>query len=71
MLLVRLIVACVMLSTWWPASARSQEPPPAADDSPQVLSGTVEEADGGRVVVNRAVLGKPAELRTFLITGET
>lgn len=68
--LLKSVLACVMLAAWWPASARSQEPPPA-EDNLQILSGSVEEVDGSRIVVNRAVLGRPAELRTFQITGET
>lgn len=68
--LLKSVLACALLSAWWPASARSQEPP-STEDSVQILSGIVEEVDGSRIVVNRAVLGKPAELRTFMITGET
>jgi hypothetical protein len=37
----------------------------------QFVSGTIARVEEGRIVVNRAVLGKPAELRTFLITSET
>ena len=65
----KFVWACVLLSAWWPASARSQEPN-AQEADVQILSGSVEEFDGSRIVVNRAVLGRPAELRTFTINGE-
>ena len=48
-----------------------QEPPPAADTQYEFVSGTIADLPPGRIVVNRAVLGKPPENHTFLMTGET
>lgn len=42
-----------------------------AEPAPEFVSGTVVELPPGKIVVNRAVLGKPAENRTFLIDGQT
>jgi hypothetical protein len=49
----------------------AQEPPPATDSNYEFVSGTITELPPGRIIVNRAVLGKPPEDRTFLITSET
>jgi hypothetical protein len=48
-----------------------QEPAPSVEPNYEFVSGTVADLPPGRIVVNRAVIGKPAENRTFLITGET
>ena len=47
------------------------EPAPAAEPSYEFVSGTIMELPSGRIVVNRAVIGKPPENRSFLITSET
>lgn len=50
----------------------SQEPaPPSAEAPYEFVSGTVAELPPGKIVVNRALLGKPAENRTFVLTNET
>ncbi len=48
------------------AAASAQQP-----EAPEFVSGTVAELPPGKIVVNRAVLGKPAEYHTFLVTNET
>lgn len=48
-----------------------QEQSPPAVTQYEFLSGTVTELPPGKIVVNRAVLGKTAENYTFLITAET
>jgi hypothetical protein len=49
-----------------------QDPEPTPPDTPlEFVSGTVSDLPSGRIVVNRAVLGKPPEDRTFLVTNET
>jgi hypothetical protein len=45
-----------------------QEPAPEGN---AIVSGTVTDLQTSKIVVNRAVLGKPPEERTFLITSET
>jgi hypothetical protein len=47
------------------------EPEPPAEAPYEFVSGTVVEMSGGKIVVNRAVPGKPAENLAFTITGET
>ena len=49
----------------------AQDPPPPTEQNYEFVSGTITDLPPGRIVVNRAVIGKPAEDRTFLITGET
>jgi hypothetical protein len=44
--------------------------PSAPEPDYEFVSGTIAELPAGKIVVNRAGLGKP-ELRTFLITEET
>ena len=54
------------------ASGLPQEEPVAPAEAPyEFVSGTVVELTGGRIVVNRAVPGKPAENHTFSINGDT
>jgi hypothetical protein len=53
-------------------AALSQEPNSPAPDAPlEFVSGTISDLPAGKIVVNRAVLGKPAENRTFVLTSET
>jgi hypothetical protein len=49
----------------------AQEPAPTAEPSYEFVSGTITDLPSGRIVVNRALIGKPPENRTFLITGDT
>jgi hypothetical protein len=65
------IVFLFALFAWPSAPVRSQEQSPAPDANYEIVSGTVTDLPAGRIVVNRAVLGKPPEERTFLITGQT
>jgi hypothetical protein len=46
-----------------------QEPP--AETPSDFLSGTVVDLPAGKIVVNRAVVGKPPENYTFTVTSET
>jgi hypothetical protein len=48
-----------------------QDEPAPAEAPYEFVSGTVVDLSGGKIVVNRAVPGKPAENHTFTITGET
>ena len=48
-----------------------QEQPPAAEPNYEFVSGTITELPPGRIVVNRALLGRPPENRTFLMNAET
>lgn len=45
--------------------------PPATEPADAFFSGTVTEFSGDHVSVNRTVLGKNSETRTFAITPET
>jgi hypothetical protein len=67
---IRTVVVCLLLACVAPAG-QPQEPPPAGVAEPEFFSGTIVDLPSGRIVVNRAVIGKAAESRTFLITGET
>ena len=53
------------------ASAASQEPEPAPEAGYEFVSGTIAELPPGKIVVQRTVLGKSAERRTFTITSAT
>lgn len=52
------------------APAQEQTPEPA-EPGFEFVSGTVADLPPGKIIVNRAVLGKPAEMRTFTITPDT
>jgi hypothetical protein len=65
------IVLLLALMAWPSVRLNAQEQEPAPDADYEFVSGTVSELAQGRIVVNRAVLGKPPENRTFLITPET
>ena len=64
------VVVCLYLS-FAGEVIPAQDPPPATEQNYEFVSGTITELPPGRIVVNRAVIGKPAENRTFLITAET
>jgi hypothetical protein len=67
---IRTVLVCMMLSlAGWAMTAQEQAPP--TDTNYDFVSGTITELPPGKIVVNRAVRGKPPEDRTFLITGET
>ena len=61
----------ILLSAFTLAGVCQQPDPRAAEAPLEFVSGTVSELPPGRIVVNRAVLGKPAENRAFLVSGET
>lgn len=68
--LARIILALALLG----AAADAQDPKQGASPSEanyEFFSGAVAELPEGKVTVSRAVLGKPAENRTFLINGDT
>ena len=67
--LLKVVLTCALMA-WSPGfvSGQDQEPAPGSND---FVSGTVVELPPGRIVINRAVPGKPPENRTFLITSET
>jgi hypothetical protein len=48
-----------------------EEPPPPAEAPYEFVSGTVVDMSGGKIVINRAVPGKPAENHTFTVNAET
>jgi hypothetical protein len=52
-----------------PQFANAQEE--SEESNSEFISGTIAELPEGRIVVNRAVLGRPPEHRTFLITADT
>ena len=50
----------------------SQDPNSPVQEAPlEFVSGTISDLPPGKIVVNRAVLGKPPENRAFLLTNET
>jgi len=53
------------------APTRAQNAPPATQPADAFFSGTVVEFADDHVSVNRIVLGKNSETRTFAITPET
>jgi hypothetical protein len=50
---------------------QAQEQSPAAEPDYEFVSGTITELPAGAIVVNRALLGKPPENRTFIVNSET
>ncbi|MDZ4801763.1 MAG: hypothetical protein SGI92_26700 [Bryobacteraceae bacterium] len=62
-----LLLACAVSAS----PVQQEEPPPPTDSPYEFVSGVVSELPPGKIVVNRAVLGKPAENRTFLIGPDT
>lgn len=67
---LRTAVACLLLMMSM-APVCAQEPTPAAEPEHEFVSGSVSELSPGRIVVNRAVIGKPPEDRAFLINADT
>lgn len=67
---IRTAVVCAFLLMNCEAT-RAQDQAPPVEGNYEFVSGTVTELPPGKIVVNRAVLGKPAENRVFLITSET
>jgi hypothetical protein len=67
--LTRVVIIFALAAPLICRSGQDQEPVPDGDY--EFVSGTVSELPPGKIVVNRAVLGKPAENRAFLITGVT
>jgi hypothetical protein len=62
----------VLALTGHPALPFAQDEPEAPAEAPyEFVSGTVVDLSGGKVVVNRAIPGKPAENHTFSITPDT
>jgi hypothetical protein len=73
---VKTLVACLLLLVaCWAATAQEQPPAPAPTPAPEAtnefVSGTITDLPPGKIVVSRAVLGKPPEDRTFLINADT
>lgn len=66
-------VLAVLFTAASPSFARPQDPTDQAakPDADTFFSGNVVEIAADHVTVSRAVLGKPAEKRTFKITPET
>jgi hypothetical protein len=62
-----LLLACVV----WASPLQQEEPPVPTDTPYEFVSGVISELPPGKIVVNRAVLGKPPENRTFSIGPET
>ncbi|MBC8167467.1 MAG: hypothetical protein H7Y20_16555 [Bryobacteraceae bacterium] len=53
------------------AMPAQDEPAPPSEPPYEFVSGIISELPAGKIVVNRAVLGKPPENRTFTITADT
>jgi hypothetical protein len=53
------------------SALRAVEQDPPAEAPSDFVSGTVVDFQAGRLVVNRAVAGQPAENHTFSLTPET
>lgn len=51
--------------------AQEQEAPPNGEANYEFVSGTIVDLPPGKISVDRSVLGKASETRTFLITSET
>jgi hypothetical protein len=64
------VLATLMAVCASPVLAQEQPPEPA-EAGYEFVSGTVVDLPPGKIVVNRAVLGKPPETRTFTITADT
>lgn len=64
------ILLCLLFAGLDNARTQEQAPPPN-DARQEFFSGEVVEVPEGRITVRRAVLGKEAETKSFLITPET
>lgn len=51
--------------------SQQEEQPAPAETPSEFVSGTVVDYSSSKIVVNRAVVGKPAENHTFTVTPET
>jgi hypothetical protein len=67
---LRTLVVCALVALSSPTLC-AQDPPSTADPTLEIVSGTITELADDRIVVNRAVLGKPPENRVFLRNGDT
>jgi hypothetical protein len=67
--LVEAIFVCALAAIGVPAQAQQEQPQTAP--SYEFVSGTITDLPPGGIVVNRALLGKPPENRTFIINAET
>src|SRR3954452_5278474 len=54
-----------------PFRAPQQQAPCPEEPNYEFVSGIITELPPGKIVVNRALLGKPPETRTFVINGDT
>lgn len=72
---MRIIFAgvCLAVAAFLPPAAaqQAQENPPPAQQQEQFFAGIVTDLAEGHITVNRTVLGKNSEDRTFIITPET
>lgn len=65
-------ILLLLLASVISASPVQQEEPPTPTDTPyEFVSGTISDLPPGKIIVNRAVLGKPPENRTFQIGPDT
>src|SRR5918993_3473815 len=69
--LLRSIVIWALLALGAQCATGQDQIPGEKPEDYEFVSGIVAEFSDSRIVVNRAVLGKPAENREFLITAET
>jgi hypothetical protein len=71
--MVWLLKLCLFLAfaAGSPALMSGQEQELAPEPNTEFISGPVTDLSGGRIVINRAVLGKPPENRSFLVKPET
>jgi hypothetical protein len=67
--LLKLVVLFALVAS--PSVCVHAQETPVPDANYEFVSGTVTDLPPGRIVVNRAVLGKPPEERSFLITSQT
>ncbi|HUS08052.1 MAG TPA: hypothetical protein VMZ52_17250 [Bryobacteraceae bacterium] len=70
-LLRSLILAAVLNASFNCAFAAQEQNPAPNESTNEFFSGTVADLQPGKIIISRAVLGKPAEDRSFLITPET
>jgi hypothetical protein len=72
----RFLSVCIlafMVSGLMPGQQEEKQPPQqtAEETAYEFFSGIVQQLPEGRLTVSRAVLGKPAENRSFLIKADT
>ena len=65
------VVSATLVPAQQQQQPQQEEPPEGQDPQLGFVSGTIAELPQGRIVVNRALIGKAPELRSFLITPET